>query len=285
MILNDILDLSKLEAGKIELEQVPFDPRAVIDNVRDVIRFKAEEKGHRGGIHGGRWMCRRSLLGDPTRLNQILLNLAGNAVKFTEQGACTVRASVDGSSGRSVHAGAFDVIDTGIGIPEDRLEKIFEEFTQAYSDTTRKYGGTGLGLTISKRLAELQGGTHHREEREGQGKHVHGDDSVRRWPTSRTTNDPGSARGAHDRRLRDLRILLAEDNDFNAIVAQDELMDAIPGVQVDVAANGRIAVEMVQANDYDVILMDVQMPEMNGYDATKAIRALAVESQRSPSSP
>lgn len=163
VILNDILDLSKLEAGKIDLENVVFDPRQVIGNVRDILRFKAEEKGSIMDAEVADDVP-HSLLGDPTRLNQIALNLAGNSIKFTEHGGITIRVSA-----RDIHTDrcvlAVDVIDTGIGVPADRLDRIFEEFTQAYSDTTRKYGGTGLGLTISKRLAEMQGGTGDRAQR------------------------------------------------------------------------------------------------------------------------
>ncbi|MBK8228027.1 MAG: response regulator [Flavobacteriales bacterium] len=273
VILNDILDLSKLEAGRTELEQVAFDPRQVIGNVRDILRYKAEEKGLAlvvevdGDLPG-------MLLGDPTRLNQIVLNLAGNAIKFTERGSVTLRARwVNGEL-------RIDVIDTGIGIPQDRLYTIFEEFTQAYSDTARKYGGTGLGLTISKRLAEMQGGSITVKSEQGRGSTftLTIPYSIASATPATTAPDPG----VEGKELRNVRILLAEDNDFNAMVAQDELADAIPGVRVDVAVNGSIALEMVRANDYDVILMDVQMPEMNGYDATRAIRALKGNKSRIP---
>jgi CheY-like chemotaxis protein len=274
VILNDILDLSKLEAGKVDLERVPFDPRQVIGNVREILRFKAEEKGIalEVGISDD---VPHSLLGDPTRLNQIVLNLAGNAIKFTERGSVMISAGWDRGDALSIA-----VTDTGIGIPKDRLDKIFEEFTQAYSDTSRKYGGTGLGLTISKRLAEMQGGGITVESAIGEGSTF-----TVRIPYAVAPSDTTSAapvRRAPTAEPRDLRILLAEDNEFNAMVAQDELADAIPGVRVDVAVNGRIAVEMVQANDFDVILMDVQMPEMNGYDATRAIRALKGDKSRIP---
>ncbi len=278
VILNDILDLSKLEAGKIELEKVPFAPRQVISNVRDIIRFKAEEKGLSVEFSIADEVP-PALLGDPTRLNQIVLNLAGNAVKFTEKGGVMIRVSApDKQDARCTLV--VDVVDTGIGIPQDRLDRIFEEFTQAYSDTTRKYGGTGLGLTISKRLAELQGGGITVSSEQGRGSTF----TVRIPYTIASSDSPGSStkRQSPPSELRDLRILLAEDNDFNAMVAQDELADAIPGVQVDVAANGRIAVEMAQANAYDVILMDVQMPEMNGYDASRTIKALGGDRSRIP---
>ncbi|MBK8498359.1 MAG: response regulator [Flavobacteriales bacterium] len=274
VILNDILDLSKLEAGKIDLEQVAFDPRAIIGNVRDILRFKAEEKGLALEVRIADDVP-SSLLGDPTRLNQILLNLAGNAIKFTEHGSVTMHVRWIDGSGLTI-----DVIDTGIGIPADRLDKIFEEFTQAYSDTTRKYGGTGLGLTISKRLAEMQGGSIVVKSEQGEGSTF---TVTIPYAISKDAEVPdGREISRPDRSLRDLRILLAEDNDFNVMVAQDELADAIPGVQVDVAANGTIAVKMAQARDYDVILMDVQMPEMNGYDATRAIRDLPSDKSHVP---
>ncbi|MBK8340585.1 MAG: response regulator [Flavobacteriales bacterium] len=273
VILNDILDLSKLEAGRIDLEQVPFDPRQVIGNVRDILRYKAEEKALALTVDIEEDMP-RTLVGDPTRLNQILLNLAGNAIKFTERGSVTLRVQwVNGEL-------RIDVIDTGIGIPQDRLHNIFEEFTQAYSDTARKYGGTGLGLTISKRLAEMQGGNITVKSEQGKGSTF--TVTIPCAIATGTLVTTAQVPGAEEKELRNVRILLAEDNDFNALVAQDELADAIPGVQVDVAANGRIAVEMVRANAYDVILMDVQMPEMNGYDATKAIREMPDGKSRIP---
>jgi two-component system, sensor histidine kinase ChiS len=281
VILNDILDMSKIEAGKISFEEVPFEPRKVIDTVKEILQFKAEEKKLAMVVDIAADVP-AVLLGDPTRLNQIVLNLAGNAIKFTEHGGVTIRVScsVD-PMGRPARIELIvDVIDTGIGIPEDRLDKIFEEFTQAYSDTTRKYGGTGLGLTISKRLAELQGGSITVTSERGKG-------STFTVVIPYAIEEGGGGRAANDHRpstndLKNLRILLAEDNDFNVMVAQDELTDAIPGVRIDHATNGRVALEMVNANDYDVVLMDVQMPEMNGYDATVAIRKLLGDKSRVP---
>jgi len=156
VIINDILDLTKIDAGRIDFEAVPFDPRVVIGNVCDVLQFKADQKNISLAVEFAPGLPER-LIGDPTRLNQIVMNLAGNAIKFTEKGGVRIAASIDAKDGRT--GLVVDIIDTGIGIPADRLDKVFEEFTQAYSDTTRKYGGTGLGLTISKRLTELQGGS------------------------------------------------------------------------------------------------------------------------------
>jgi signal transduction histidine kinase len=269
VVLNDILDLSKIEAGRTEMQLIPFDVRQVITNTRDILQFKAEEKELSLELDLAADIP-VLLEGDPARLQQILLNLAGNAIKFTETGGVTIRARVSGVTPGSTTLHVA-VIDTGIGIPVEKQSLIFDEFTQAYSDTSRKYGGTGLGLSISKHLAEMQGGRIHVSSEEGKGStfsiSIPYAIPLTEAPTTvSTTSAPVE--------LRDLRILLAEDNEFNVMVALDELGDAIPGVHVDVAANGRIAVENAAMHRYDLVLMDVQMPEMNGYDATKAILAL-----------
>ena len=280
VIINDILDLSKLQAGKVDLERVPFRLHEVLANVQDVLRFKAGEKGLSLQVTVENDVP-PVLIGDPARLNQILLNLAGNAVKFTAHGGIHLRARRTVNDEAETARIAVEVTDTGIGIAADRLEMIFNEFTQADSDTTRKYGGTGLGLTISRRLAEMQGGTLTVRSTPGEGStftleipyHVAGTDRPAN-ASQQATTEQALPQG--------LRILLAEDNEFNVVVAEDALADALPGVQVDVAANGRIAVKMVRANTYDLVLMDVQMPEMNGYDATRAIRALPPPKDRTP---
>ncbi|MBK9416859.1 MAG: response regulator [Flavobacteriales bacterium] len=277
VIINDVLDLSKMEAGKIVLESVPFDPRAVVQGVQEILRFKAEEKKLylRMVIDE---LLPRTLLGDPTRLQQIVMNLVGNAIKFTKEGGVSIYMS----SSSIDHAQALlrvSVADTGIGVAPDRRDAIFEEFDQGQGSTAFKYGGTGLGLSISRRLAQMQGGDITVESEIGQGSTfmVSIPYALAKTDVVRADHDPPQRTA-----LRDLRILLAEDNDFNAMVAQDELADAIPGVLVDVAVNGRIAVEMLQTNDYHLVLMDVQMPEMNGHDATRAIRALVGPKSRIP---
>ncbi|MBK6830916.1 MAG: response regulator [Flavobacteriales bacterium] len=276
VVINDILDLSKMEAGKIILESVPFDTHELVAHIRDLLHFKAEEKGLQLNLDIDPDVPRR-LIGDPTRLQQVLLNLVGNGIKFTEEGE--VRISVGASDLTATHCMLrIMVSDTGVGIPQDRLDRVFEEFTQAYSDTTRKYGGTGLGLSISKRLVEMQGGTLTAISEKDKGSNF-----MVSIPFSIAATIEKQISGTADEvMLRGLRILLAEDNEFNAMVAQDELEDAIPGVRVDRAENGTIAVQMAGSGDYDVILMDVQMPEMNGYDATRAIRALPDDRSRVP---
>ena len=266
IVINDILDLSKIEASKIELEKEPFSINELMNNVHMMMQFKAEEKG----LELMKDVPNEPLQvnGDATRLRQILVNLIGNAIKFTEKGVVVTRVELDNEG---VH---FTVSDTGVGIGADRLEKIFESFEQAYANTTRKFGGTGLGLSISKKLVELHGGKIWVESQKGKGSQFHfvipyeiaEIQELEALPTDSQRNI------AHE--LKGINILLVEDNQFNAVVAREELEDAIEAAQVDLAVNGAVAVEKVKSGHYDVILMDVQMPKMNGYEATKAIRNL-----------
>ncbi len=266
VIINDILEVSKIEAGKIELEQIPFLLDEVLGNVNSVLHFRAEEKGlklvmeQESGIPG--------LLGDPSRLNQVLINLVGNAIKFTARGSVEVKCRIAERSGDKVHI-AFSVKDTGIGISEEQIGKIFERFTQASSDTNRKYGGTGLGLTISRQLVELQGGSIGATSKPGEGTTftftipyaVAGDVAASKTPAALPLSE-----------LRTTRILLVEDNAFNQIVAVDTLKEYLPEATVHVAENGNVAIKKLQEETYDLVLMDIQMPEMDGYDATQYIR-------------
>lgn len=272
VIINDILDISKIEAGKIDLEQEPFSVNEVINNVQTIMQFKAEEKG---------LQLKSKLLseeivvqGDVTRLRQILINLIGNSIKFTEKGmvTTTVTSSEENSGKLNLH---FTVSDTGIGIGQDRIAKIFESFEQAYSDTTRKFGGTGLGLSISKKLVELHNGKIWVESAKGKGSQFHFTISYDAAEIGLPKNDrPSTVQNNIAEQLKGIKILLVEDNKFNAIVAKEELEDAIEKAEIEVAENGAICVEKVKTTQFDVILMDVQMPVMNGYEATKKTREI-----------
>ena len=278
VIINDILDISKIDAGKVELEHEPFSINELVNNVYTIMQFKAEEKG----LFLQKSIPNENLVvqGDATRLRQILLNLIGNAIKFTEKGliTTTVKSEQVGEN-LNLH---FIISDTGIGIEKDRMEKIFESFEQAYNDTTRKYGGTGLGLSISKKLVELHNGKIWVESEKGKGSQFH---FVIPYTQVKTTVE--ATQDVIDftdvpKQLKCLHILLVEDNHYNAIVAQEELEDAIEDVRIDIAANGIIAVEKLKSNTFDVILMDIQMPVMNGFDATKAIRKMEGEKSKTP---
>ncbi len=270
VIINDILDLSKIEAGKIELEEVPFSIPAVVQNVCTIMQFKAEEKGL--DLLTNLPEALPNVSGDPARLSQILINLVGNAIKFTKRGLVTISIRQEALNEEVVQL-RFTVSDTGIGIDEDRLDQIFQSFEQAYSDTSRKFGGTGLGLSITKKLVELQGGKIWVDSQKGQGSQFHftiayATSSEQLIPPKADADAPAFS----TTQLEGIRILLAEDNAFNALVAQEELGDAIENVQIDVVENGAIAVEKLKTNEYDLVLMDVQMPIMNGYEATQRIR-------------
>ncbi len=267
VILNEILDLSKLEAGKMELEKIPFDPIKILHNIQSILRFKAEEKGLsfllKTDEHIPALIC-----GDPTHLHQILLNLASNAIKFTHKGSVTIDVFSKPVNADSIVL-QFKVIDTGIGIPADKMDQVFEVFTQGDTDTTRKYGGTGLGLTICKRLVELHQGSINVESELNKGSVF-----TVEIPYSLIPHQEEVTQNETALTITGLNVLLVEDNEFNVIVARDVLESAIPGVRVDLAENGKEAILKVQTNNYDIILMDIQMPEMDGYAATKAIRKM-----------
>jgi len=267
VIINDVLDLSKLEAGKMELEKIPFRLGEQVNQVYDTMQFKAEEKGLVLHTEIGKDIP-DVLEGDPYRLNQILINLCGNAIKFTEKG--TVKIIAERVPGRAISL-RFRVIDSGIGIPADKIDKLFESFRQADAGISRKYGGTGLGLSISKTLVELQGGTMEVSSEEGKGSEFSFTITYEIASEAEAASLNYETNADHTL-LRGIKILVAEDNEYNQIVIRDTLENLIEDVKVDVAENGKTAIEKLFANDYDVILMDAHMPEMSGLEATEYIR-------------
>jgi signal transduction histidine kinase/HPt (histidine-containing phosphotransfer) domain-containing protein len=273
-LINDILDFTKIEAGKLELEAIDLDVRATVEQVMELAAPQARKKGLTVRAEVDEDIPAR-LRGDPGRLRQVLTNLVANAVKFTHDGEVAVRAELVGQSDTYTTV-RFRVTDTGIGIPPDRIGRLFQSFVQVDSSTTRKYGGTGLGLAICKRLCELMGGTIGVESTQGEGSTFWSTvvlekqgAAVAEAPASRPGSvwrPPAAAPGKR------ARVLLAEDNEINQEVAVEILTRA--GYQCDVVANGRLAVEAVARGGYDVVLMDCHMPEMDGFEATASIRRL-----------
>lgn len=273
-VINNILDISKIEADRLALEAVSFTFSEVLESLFSLLGQKAEEKQLKLLIDVAPEVSSLALLGDPFRLRQILLNLTGNALKFTDHGSITVRCGLLQDSPDGVLL-RIEVVDTGIGITASQQERLFAAFEQADGTTTRKYGGTGLGLAISKRFVEMMGGEIGVSSTAGQGSTF--------WFTVRLGKSgevavaaPALAKRSADERLLDeyagTRILLAEDEPINQEVSCCLLKEI--GLVVDLAEDGLQALELARQNTYALILMDMQMPRMNGVDATRAIRAL-----------
>lgn len=273
VIINDILDLSKIEAGKIEIEHIDFSFREMIQSVKEVMSIKADEKKLDFNFKIDDQIPDR-LVGDPTRINQILINLIGNSVKFTDKGFVEVRVhSKEIEQNDNQIEITFDVEDTGIGISKEYVAKIFESFTQAGTDTARKFGGTGLGLTISKQLVDLMSGSISVESELGKGTTFTFSIPIKVADQQHITVKENKVTQETRNRLSNISILLVEDNEFNRMVAEDTLKSMINPIHLTVAVNGEEAIEKVKEQDFDLILMDIQMPVMNGVDATRYIRS------------
>ncbi|MCB9664706.1 MAG: response regulator [Alphaproteobacteria bacterium] len=265
-LVEDILDFSRIEAGRLRIETAPFEPVAIVRQVADLLRVRAREKGLRLDVEVGSRVPGR-LVGDGGRIRQILFNLVGNAVKYTDEGSVTVRVSCPGRNNVQARV-LLEVVDTGIGIDQDDLARIFERFTQVGGGIEYRAGGTGLGLSITKHLVDLMGGRITVSSARGQGSTFAVELGL---PTEATLVD------VEDDELPPLpaaRILLADDNPVNRKVAL-AMLDNL-GCNGDSAGNGELAVRMVEAHPYDLVLMDCEMPLLDGYEATRRIRRKGV---------
>jgi PAS domain S-box-containing protein len=268
-IINDVLDFSKVEAGKLDIEKADFELEGLLDHVDSLLTEKCTDKGLEL-VFDIAPDVPRFLVGDSLRLGQILINFANNAVKFTERGEVAVLARIQERGDQDVLL-RFEVRDTGIGLTEEQMGRLFQSFQQADSSTTRKFGGTGLGLAISRKLAGLMGGEVGVHSEVGVGSTF--------WFTARvgtcTRETPCAVPQAPSvclAAIQGARILLVEDNDINQIVASELLQDA--GFVVDIAENGQVALDRIDEGRYELVLMDMQMPVMDGISATREIRRL-----------
>jgi signal transduction histidine kinase/ActR/RegA family two-component response regulator len=267
-VINDILDVSKIEAGRLNIEPIPFLLRDELARCMTAMSGRANDKGLalEYDVAPDVPDC---LMGDWLRLQQIIINLVGNAIKFTARGRVSLRLAIAERRGTDAVL-QFDVADTGNGIPLDRQAAIFEPFTQADGSTTRSYGGTGLGLTISRKLAEMMGGRIWVESAPGHGATFHFTVVMAEAPAAEEQRRPLSTRDSVDPSTVALRILVAEDNAVNQLITVRLLEKQ--GHDVHAVGTGRAAVDAVQRESFDLALMDIQMPEMDGLEATAAIR-------------
>ncbi|MBX3390602.1 MAG: response regulator [Phycisphaeraceae bacterium] len=291
-VINDILDFSKIEAGKLELSPIQFNLRGVIEDVMEMLAGAASEKHLQvsGKLSSD---VPEVAFGDPDRLRQIIINLVNNAIKFTSRGSVMLQVGMGARGRDGVPRVRFEVSDTGIGIPKERLNRLFKAFSQADASTTRTYGGTGLGLAISKQLVELMGGSIGVRSEAGKGstfwfeanllcpgaseptrnKAIDVDVSAACSKSPPVTGDVQADHASVE--VTDnsrARVLLVEDNEVNQLIAREMLLEA--GFECDVVSNGNAAVTAVKEAAFDIVLMDCQMPEKDGFEATREIRKL-----------
>lgn len=268
IVINDILDFSKIEAGKMDFEEVGFIIPHLIQNLTQSISYKTAEKDLSLSVDTDQELQNLIAIGDPYRLNQVLMNLVANAIKFTEVGEIKVTAKLLMEIPDQITIG-FSITDTGIGIPEERLERIFDSFNQADASITRRFGGTGLGLPICKKIVELQGGRIHVESKEGKGTTF---SFTLNFNKGTKADLPSEKHKDQSFTLSGYRILLVEDNAINQLYATSILEKWKANVSI--ANNGQEAIEQLAMEQFDLILMDIQMPVMNGLAATQHIRTV-----------
>lgn len=277
-ILDDILDLSKIEAGHMELENSWFSLNECMDKTCSIIRPKAAQRGLTLSCNSSPEIPDR-LMGDSNRLKQVLINLLGNAVKFTESGSISL--SIETMQNRDGRVALqFSVRDTGVGVPGDKLAAIFEAFTQADNSTTRQFGGTGLGLTISRELVQMMGGRMWAESTPGQGSIFHFTATFGISQTDETRLEPEKSPAREDEGLPAANILMLEDSKYNAFVIQTYLSGT--PCDLTVCEDGRKGLEAFKKGGWDLVLMDIQMPVMDGFETTRAMREWEQETGSEP---
>ena len=269
-LINDILDFSKIEAGKVELENIDFNFRNFVSNVAASFEIKAKEKKLNFVVDVDPKIP-AYLIGDPTRLSQIVSNLCGNAIKFTDEGQVALRVHYKGWEGDDIKL-KIEISDTGIGIPPEKKDTIFDSFSQADSNTTRLYGGTGLGLAITGKLIEMMQGKISVESDLGSGTSFMVDVKLKVSAQSKPKVNFTSDHFSDYDKVRGLNVLVVEDNPMNVLIIKQFLKKW--DITYDIAQNGELAVEKVQKSNFDIVLMDLQMPVMDGYTAAKRIRKL-----------
>jgi len=263
-IINDILDFSKIEAGELRIEKIDFELREILEKLSNILAFQASDKGLIFKVNAASSIP-KYLKGDPVRLQQVLLNLTSNAVKFTERGDVRVEIQL-GQQLDSAMELQFAVHDTGIGMNPEQMSRLFHSFSQVDKSMARKYGGTGLGLAISKELVRMMGGEISVESEQNKGSTF---SFTLPFELGESPVQMNSKSGTYPV-LEGLRVLLAEDNRINQLVAKEILLSI--GAEVVIAGNGQEAVDAVEKNLFDIVLMDIQMPEVDGYEATRRIR-------------